>query len=194
MADETEARIDLELVKIKDVLERLRKQQAAFGNCFRTLPPHDRAKMLRRIQNDQKTVYAFLSKTHGNEIKNTGTKFAIENTRASFSTLQSFWRKIEKELDTFSMGGGDTKNTGTSSGTGSIAALDAASGETDAAIDKYSDALRAMGQNPTQEHLAEFKTRLSEAYKTAQQKSGTKDLAIEVVREGEKIKVRMKPK
>jgi hypothetical protein len=190
MAEETEARIDLEMMKIKDVLERLRKQQAAFGNCFRTLRIHDRAKMLRKIQNDQKTISIFLSKANGAEIRSTGIKFALENVRASFSTLQSFWRKIEKELDTFSAGG-------TASGTSPGKNLDTAAnlaGETDLAIGKYSETLRAMGQKPTDEHLTEFKLRLDDAYKKAQEKSGTKDLAIEIVREGEKIKVRMKPK
>ena len=172
---------DSELQKMKGFLETIKRNQTIFANNFHTLPAKERARTLTQIQTDHKVIVAFLEKAKKVEIANSRTKFGLENIKNTFQTLLGQWRKIEKTLETFVTGSAPKE----------VRRQDP---ETRQAVEGYIAALKNMGQNPNNDMINEFKVRLQDAYTKAKEKSGGKDLAIHVVQDGSKIKVRMEPK
>ncbi|MDZ4677313.1 MAG: hypothetical protein SGI74_07350 [Oligoflexia bacterium] len=180
MAVVSDNEIDRDIGKMKTFAAVLKKTLTIFSNNFKTLPPKERAQTIRHIQADQKTLLAFIEKSKTFEIHNAGTKFGLENLKQSLQTILTVWKKIEKNLE----------NYGTAGGTVTSKNID----EADIAIESYAAVLKGLGHQATKEHLHEFKEKLSAAYKTAQEKSGGKELSIKIVQVDGKIKVRMEPK
>jgi hypothetical protein len=181
MAIKTDNVLDQELVQMKSLLERLKQSQKVFSVTFQNLPPKERAKQIKQIQSDHRAMTSWLEKAKKTETVNSGTRFGVENLRQSFQAQLTLWRKTEKTLENFSAGSGP-KTAGQNHD------------ETSRAVDAYVTTLRNVGHVPTPEMVNEFKTRLEAAYEKAKSQSGGRELSINIVQEGSKIKVKLEPK
>ena len=90
--------IDHELVQIKTLVESLKKTQTIFTNTYKTLPPKERAKILREVHSGHQKISAFLLKAKKLPMTNSGTKFAIENLNQTFQLMMVLWKKTEAQL------------------------------------------------------------------------------------------------
>ena len=191
MAFVSDNAIDSEIPKMKAFLENLKMRQTIFSNTFHMMPPKERARNLSQIQGDHKTLIVFLDGAKKLEIVNSGTKFGLENIKQSFQTLMTLWRRTEKSLETFV--GKAAKKEGQQDAS-EAHQNHIGQSESGQAVEKYVTALKNMGHAPSDDMVKEFKARLDDAYNKAKEKSGGKDLSIQIIQEGSKIKVRMEPK
>jgi hypothetical protein len=176
--------ISIELGVLKNSMLQLVQYQRTFANTFQTLRPKDRAQMITKIESDQKKIAQFVEKAKASDVINSGTKFSLENLRQSLMTAKVQWKKTLALLENVRPGGHMLQKEPPNS----------QAGDTDFAIKEYEKTLKSLGHEVTKEHLKEFKTNLDSAFHKACEMSGGKPLAIQVVAESGKIKVRMIPK
>ncbi len=185
MALISDSSMEIEIIKMKKIMSRLRQAMTSFSGGIKNMPSPERARVIQKIQTDQNILAAFIETTKNLDVVNSGVNYALENLQSTFISLMAQWKKLQKQLDSYT---GPQSYASESSGPHNRSNLS----KTEAATRSYMTALKDLGHSPTKEQAEEFKIRLDVAYKKAQEKSGGKDLEIEVIQEDGKIKVRMK--
>ncbi len=188
MADSlSDPKLEDEMKKMKEVLESLKRAQTIFMNTFTNMKPKERAVIVREINSDHTTISNFIIGARKYDLRSTALKFGLENIRQKYQLLSSQWRRTEKMLESAS--GGGMRPEVSVHGVSAVPI-----NPTGKAVEKYVESLKTLGHDATAEMVNEFRNRLDAAYKTAKEKSGGRDLDIQIIQDGGKIKVRMEPK
>lgn len=194
MADSlSNPKLESEMKKIKEVLESLKRTQTIFMNTFSKMKPKERATIVREIHSNQTIISNFINSARKYDLRAPALKFGLENIKQKYQILSGQWRRTEKLLESAS-GGGSRSEISVATETMTEGVHSPSFNPTGQAVEKYVESLKTLGHNATTEMVDEFRNRLDAAYKTAKEKSGGRDLNIQIVQEGGKIKVRMEPK
>jgi hypothetical protein len=184
-------KIEAEMSKVKEAIESVKKAQGVFTNTFPTMKPRQRAEMIRLIMGQHRMISDFIVAARKYDLRAPALKFGLENIKQKYQMLMTLWRRTEKMMD---KGGPGSGGGGSISSTEKMEGLEPIGSPTRQAVEDYANALQTMGHTPTKEMINEFRDRLDSAYQKAKDKSGGRDLAVRVVNEGGKIKVKMEPK
>lgn len=87
---------EIELGRRREELRQLEMAFKSVTSGFVTLPPKERAKMIKDFEVRLKGVQEYCSRTSGGGFTNAGSKFTLENIKASYQTLSSRWRIFMK--------------------------------------------------------------------------------------------------
>jgi hypothetical protein len=99
MATNTQGPVDAEISSNKLILSQLDIKIKGFTAAYPNMIAKDRARNILEIQKTFETLTRFFDKLKGANIQNTGTRFAADNLRQSFYSLQDRWRKFENSLN-----------------------------------------------------------------------------------------------
>jgi hypothetical protein len=195
MADSlSDPKLEGEMKKMKEVLESLKRTQTIFMNTFSKMKPKERAVIVREIHSHHTTIGNFINSARKYDLRAPALKFGLENIKQKYQLLSNQWRRTEKLLESASGGGGRSEISVATGNLTGVALDTPGHNPTGQAVEKYVESLKTLGHDATTEMVDEFRNRLDAAYKTAKEKSGGRDLDIQVIQDGGKIKVRMEPK
>jgi hypothetical protein len=197
MADSlSDPKLEGEMKKMKEALESLKRTQTIFMNTFSKMKPKERAVIVREINSHHTIISNFINGARKHDLRAPALKFGLENIKQKYQLLTNQWRRTEKLLESASGGASRSEiSVATGNLTGVARDIDAPGfNPTGKAVEKYVESLKTLGHDATTEMVDEFRNRLDAAYKTAKEKSGGRDLDIQIIQDGGKIKVRMEPK
>jgi hypothetical protein len=176
-------KLEEDLKKTKNITLETLQVEKIFLHTFATMRPKERAQTIQKIQTAHKKIEDFLASAKKYDLRAPALKFGMENIRQNFQLVMSLWRRISSLIDTTAGAGAAPKQ-----------APHGAQSETNAAVQKYSEALKSLGRNATSKDLADFKSKIEQAYEKAKEKAGGRDLNVHIALDGDKIKVKMEPK
>ena len=98
----TDSQLDRDLKKQQQDLQNLKIAIQAFAGSFKEMSFKERAEKLRFIKNTSVSVQNFINGVNVGLITNTGTRFKYDSVKQKLSSLKSRWRKVERELESYS--------------------------------------------------------------------------------------------
>jgi len=104
MATNVLAPIDIEINQQKVVMSKLQLQIRTVITNFWNMPPKERARNISEIQKSLEAFNRFFDKLKSANIQNTGSRFAADNLKQSFFSVQAQWRKFETSLNSTQAG------------------------------------------------------------------------------------------
>lgn len=188
----SDPRLEGEMKSIKNLLESLKRDQTIFMNTFSKMKPSERVVAVKNINLNHTKITLFIENAKKYDLRATALKFGLENIRQKHQLLAAQWRRIEKQMESGAVGGPALKPPVTSPAPPSSSKN--ATSATSSAVEQYVQSLSKLGHKATPEMIGDFKTRIEAAYKVAKEKSGGREITIQVVQDSGKIKVRMEPK
>ena len=87
---------ELELARRREELRQLELSFKSVTSSFLTLPPKERAKMIKDFESCLKGLQAYCAITSGWQFTNAGSKFTLDNIKVGHQTLSSRWRMFMK--------------------------------------------------------------------------------------------------
>lgn len=89
---------ELELSRRREDLRLLELSFKSVTSSFLTLPPKERAKMIKDFEAKLKSIQTYCAITNGGLFTNAGSKFTLDNIKVGHQTLSNRWRMFMKAL------------------------------------------------------------------------------------------------
>jgi hypothetical protein len=87
---------EIELMKRRGELRQLELSFKSVTSGFLSLPPRERARMIKDFEVRLKHLQSYCSAQNGALFTNAGSKFTLENIKVGYQTLSSRWRIFMK--------------------------------------------------------------------------------------------------
>ena len=87
---------EMELALRREDLRQLELSFKSVTSSFLTLPPKERAKMIKDFEAKLKSIQTYCAITNGAQFTNAGSKFTLDNIKVGHQTLSNRWRMFMK--------------------------------------------------------------------------------------------------